>query len=213
MSEDTNTKPANGSESVAGIASEAIRDALARVIASPEFQGAERLQAFLTYVVEEALAGRGDLIRAKTIVEDVYGRSPGEGRDPMAVVRVDAGRLRRRLSGYYAGSGSEAALQIHIDAGGYAPHFEQCAPSEPDPQPAFPPSAGMQLRRVLVLLGGIAALVAIGWVALDPPRYFARLTEEERRADNGREALFNTSPAKLQAANLAEQSRALLFPV
>ncbi|WP_068113412.1 tetratricopeptide repeat protein [Tropicimonas marinistellae] len=182
------------------------------VVASPEFHGAERLQAFLTYVVEESLAGRGERIRAKTIVEDVYERSPGKGRDPMAVVRVDAGRLRRRLKDYYNGSGAGSTLQIHIDAGGYAPRFEHLDPFEHELPHAAPPSADTQLRRVLVVAGGIAALFALGWFVVGQTFNSARLTKDERRADDVREALFNTSPAKLQAANLAEQSRALLFP-
>ncbi|SDK64399.1 tetratricopeptide repeat protein [Aliiruegeria lutimaris] len=210
---DKENNPSSAVEAVSGVDSESIRDGLRNVVASPEFQGAERLQAFLTYVVEEVLAGRGDRIRAKTIVEDVYDRSPGEGRDPMAVVRVDAGRLRRRLSDYYAGSGSDSAIQIHVDAGGYAPRFEQRGPSAPKIPTATPSSSSTRLRRVLFLVGGIAAMFAIGWLTIGHTFSSARLKEEERRADDVREALFNTSPVKLQAANLAEQSRALLFPV
>lgn len=206
------TRPDSGPADESGIDSESVRQALAHVIASSEFQGADRLQGFLTYVVEETLAGRGDRIRAKTIVEDVYGRSPGKGRDPMAVVRVDAGRLRRRLTDYYAGSGAGAAWQIHIDAGGYAPRFEQRAAAVPDVPLVATHAAQGHRRRLVALVGGIAALSALLWITIDQTISSGRLTKEERRANDVREALFHTSPAKLQAANLAEQARALLYP-
>ena len=70
---------------------QAVRMGLARILASPAFAKSERLRDFLTYIVEESLAGRGELIVGKTIAEDVYGRTPEDGSDN--IVRVDARRL------------------------------------------------------------------------------------------------------------------------
>ena len=76
--------------------SDQVRAALDSVLGSEAFDGATRLQEFLAYVVEATLEGRRDRIPAKQISEDVYGRPAGKGIDNENVVRVDAGRLRRR---------------------------------------------------------------------------------------------------------------------
>ena len=78
------------------LSSEAITDALGRVLASEGFAASPRLQQFLTYVVEETIAGRGQSIRGKTIAADVYGRDLGEA-GAQNIVRVEARRLRRLL--------------------------------------------------------------------------------------------------------------------
>lgn len=167
------------------------------------------MQAFLAYVVEEALAGRGDLIRAKTIVEDVYGRSPGEGRDPMAVVCVDAGRLRRRLSGYYAGSGSEAALRIHIDAGGYAPvSSSTLGPFRTRGLSLRPTSTRSCVAFWSCRAGQQRWSQSDGSLSVPPPPKFH--TPYGRGTSGGRCARSSLQhvTAKLQTANLVEQSRA-----
>ena len=41
-----------------------VRAALQRLVSSSTFEGSQRLQDFLVYVVEESLSGRADSIRA-----------------------------------------------------------------------------------------------------------------------------------------------------
>jgi hypothetical protein len=98
-----------------------IRAALNAVIRSDEFNKAVRLQELLAYVIEESLDGRGDKIPAKLISGAVYNRPIKADIDNENVVRVDAGRLRRRLGQYYLGAGKDDPVRIHIDPGGYAP--------------------------------------------------------------------------------------------
>lgn len=50
------------------------REALGRLLKDAHLDGADRLRAFLSYIVDEELAGRGADIRGKTIAQDVYGR-------------------------------------------------------------------------------------------------------------------------------------------
>jgi len=109
----------------APISKEECEAALRSVTGSDTFQGSARLQEFLTYVVECSLSGDGSRIRAKTIAEDVYGRSLGTTDDNENVVRVDAGRLRRRLDMYYLKKGQFDPVIIKIDPGGYEPRFER----------------------------------------------------------------------------------------
>lgn len=192
-----------------------VETALEAVLSSEEFSGATRLQSFLRYVVEEGLAGRGRGIRAKTIAEDVYGRSLSRGPDPLAVVRVDAGRLRRRLTEYYANSGRDAPLRIHIDTGGYAPRFElfeeasTTAPRQTSPG-RFPLSMPWAHFGAICVGCGIA-LAAFGffWGGLET----SLETEGTRSEPAELDALYATAPAKLQAVHLAEDARQLMFPV
>ena len=56
------------------LATDAARRELGRILASPEFDASERNRSFLSYVVEESLAGRSDRIKAYTIATHVFGR-------------------------------------------------------------------------------------------------------------------------------------------
>ena len=100
-----------------------VRAALGRILESEEFIRSKRIGAFLRFVVEEALADRGDRLKAVTIAQDVFGRD--ESFDPRTdtIVRVEAGRLRRRLKRYYEASGREDSVLIEIPVGTYTPRF------------------------------------------------------------------------------------------
>ncbi len=189
-----------------------IQQALDSILNSPEFDGAERLQSFLRYVVETMLAGHADDIRAKSVAEDVYGRTLGGRGDPMAVVRVDAGRMRRRLANYYSNSGKDECLRIHVDPGGYVPRFEVLSPDQENGSPR-------PLRRYWwhgAAVATVFALCATGlYLQLKPQASTVTTSqsETERKQQAVREALFSTNPIKLQAVNLAEEARPLMFPV
>lgn len=106
------------------IADDAIRAELAKILDHPDFEATDRLKRFLSFVVEEALAGRSHLIKGRRIAREVFGR--GEDfdatRDP--IVRIEAGRLRRRLEHYYFVAGGHDAITIDIPKGRYVPRFK-----------------------------------------------------------------------------------------
>ncbi|MFA3920340.1 tetratricopeptide repeat protein [Ruegeria hyattellae] len=191
---------------------EDIRQALAAILGSPEFEGAERLQSFLCYIVETLLAGHSDDIRAKSIAEDVYGRSLGERGDPMAVVRVDAGRMRRRLADYYSNSGKDEVLRIHVDPGGYIPRFEILETEQTKRRSKLVSKAW--LRGAATVCSLVIIVMAV-WVAFlkQEPRAASGMSQNDRKQQAIREALFSTNPTKLQAVNLATEARPLMFPV
>ena len=72
------------------VSTDAVRAELTRILESPHFDASERNRQFLAYVVEEALAGRTDRIKAYTIATEVFGRDP-EFR-PAARLRSSASR-------------------------------------------------------------------------------------------------------------------------
>ncbi|MGZ2453030.1 hypothetical protein ACVIRO_005847 [Rhizobium ruizarguesonis] len=62
---------------------EAIRVQFERIVASPGFPKVGRSATFLTYVVQDALEGRGDRIKGYTIAVEVFWQSsrlPGRER-------------------------------------------------------------------------------------------------------------------------------------
>lgn len=112
------------SDRAEGETSAAIRAGLARVLDSDAFRAAPQLSAFLGFVVERVLAGRGAELKGYTIAVEAFGR-PSDF-DPQAdpIVRVEAGRLRRTLAQYYAGEGASDAVRITMPVGAYVPVFE-----------------------------------------------------------------------------------------
>ena len=102
-----------------------VRAALDSLIANAEFGASERRRAFLRFVVEEELAGRGHSLKGFTIAIAVFGRD--ETFDPKTdpVVRLEALRLRRDLAIYYAGPGADDPICISMPKGGYVPLFSR----------------------------------------------------------------------------------------
>ena len=74
-------------------------------------------------MVEETQAGRADRLHAYPIALEVLGRDASFDPQTDPVVRMEAGRLRRRLERYYLGAGQSDPVRIDIPKGGYAPTF------------------------------------------------------------------------------------------
>ncbi|MEL7453936.1 MAG: hypothetical protein AAGJ50_11265, partial [Pseudomonadota bacterium] len=104
-----------------GPGAEDISAQLDLLLRDKRFASSPRLSRFLEYVVTEHLAGRTTRLTAYGIGLDVFGRS--EDFDPQEdnIVRVTAGRLRQKLSEYYASDGRAAPVMIALPKGGYAP--------------------------------------------------------------------------------------------
>ena len=104
-----------------------IRAALAEIQACASFVASRQLSAFLSYVVEKALAGEADRIKAYSIATEALGRQ--ETFDPASdpIVRVEAGRLRKALDAYYRAEGIDAGIRITVPRGSYVPRFERGA--------------------------------------------------------------------------------------
>jgi TolB-like protein len=79
------------------------------------------MRAFLAYVVGEALAGRGDRIKAFSIAQDVFGKDASFDAHSDPLVRVEAGHLRRSLERYYLTAGNADPIVLEIPKGSYVP--------------------------------------------------------------------------------------------
>jgi eukaryotic-like serine/threonine-protein kinase len=100
-----------------------IEQELQLILASPRFADSPRLSAFLRYIVEAKLAGEEERIQEYTIGVEVFGR--GQSFDPRldSIVRVEARRLRDRLSEYNATNGGPDSVTIELPRRGYIPRF------------------------------------------------------------------------------------------
>jgi len=93
---------------------------LAKILASPLFAQAGRLQRFLRYVVTETLARRADKLKGYTIGVEVFDREASFDPAIDAIVRVDAARLRAKLREYYENEGRGDPLRLQLPKGSYA---------------------------------------------------------------------------------------------
>ncbi len=96
---------------------------LERILRSAGFRKSERLRRFLRAAVEAALAG--EQLKEYSLGRDVFDR--GAGYDPRtdSIVRVEAGRLRRKLDQYYETEGRADRVRIALNAGSYVPVFSR----------------------------------------------------------------------------------------
>jgi Tol biopolymer transport system component len=104
---------------------ERMRAQLERILASAPFADAERARRFLRFVVERALEGRSGEIKESVIAVEVLGRNTSFDPKSDPIVRVEAGRLRDRLSSYYEGEGEVDSVLISLPKGRYVPEFSE----------------------------------------------------------------------------------------
>lgn len=116
-----------GGRIIDGIPETLIRAQLARIIESPIFKRALRMQRFLSFLCEERLAGRGDQLKEYTIAIGVFDKPADFDPGTSAVIRVEAGRLRRMLEEYRAKCGADDKLAIDVPKGTYIPSFSRLA--------------------------------------------------------------------------------------
>lgn len=179
-------------DSDAAFSPESITTQLDRILAGETFADAPRLRQFLAYVVNETLGGRSRHIKDFSIAHDVFHREhPGDAQDS-TLVRVEAGRLRRRLEDYYLKEGQLDPIRIRIPKEGYVPLFEEPPPTtaeNADDRPAFEPP---RARRPRSTRTGVLVIVAILLAAFALFRVFMLLNNEHLPAGNNTSA---TKPA------------------
>ena len=101
------------------------------MLASKDFDSSSRNRRFLTFVVEETLASRGDRIKAYNVALAVFDRS--SDFDPLTdpIVRIEASRLRRSIEHYYLTGGRADRVRIAMPKGSYVATFAYANPDGP----------------------------------------------------------------------------------
>jgi TolB-like protein len=103
---------------------EAVREELQAILAGRSFATAARARRFLTHIVEQTLAGQTDGIKELVLGIDVFDRPADFDPKIDPIVRVEAGKLRKRLEEHYKEDGAAAVLRIEVPKGSYVPQFQ-----------------------------------------------------------------------------------------
>ncbi len=195
------------------VPAEDCRAQLDRIVGSAEFDTTERGRRFLRYVVEEALAGRAERIKAYTIAVEVLGRNASFDPQSDPIVRIEASQLRRALERYYLTAGVNDPILITIPKGGYVPTFVERPVSavEPAPEPSAP-VPGPAPRRIgrrgllatLAVLVAVAAVAALSWSWLSPGSH-ARTPERPRLLVQSFEDLTGTETSAAIARGVSQE--------
>jgi len=104
---------------------EAVQAQLAKILGSQAFANSERLSRFLRFTVEQTLQGRSDQIKEYLLGLEVFDRNQSYDPRTDPIVRVEAGRLRSKLSEYYDNEGRNDSLLIQYRKGSYVPAFQK----------------------------------------------------------------------------------------
>jgi len=112
----------------------AVRAQLRRITASLGIRNASGLRRMLEFTVERALAGDTTEIKEFTLGVEVFGRPSSFDPQDDAIVRVQARRLRERLTAYYEQEGARDPIRIEYPLGRYIPQFSAVAATEEWPE-------------------------------------------------------------------------------
>jgi Tol biopolymer transport system component len=153
-----------GAKAARGVPEDAIRAQLERILASDVFARAQQLRRFLSFVVEQTLAGESHSLKESVLARELYGKGSDfdGGADP--VVRVDARRLRDKLREYYQGRSD--LVVISLPKGSYVPSFEESAASAVAAAAIVPPTrpevpAASIVRSPRLVIAGVALLTIV----------------------------------------------------
>jgi TolB-like protein/Flp pilus assembly protein TadD len=125
-----------------------VRQELERILTSRPFRRSARLRRFLRVTVEWSLAGKAPELKEYSLGLEVFDRGPEFDPRSDSIVRVEAGRLRRKLQEYYQQAGAGGGVMISFRPGTYVPQFL----ARPAPPPAASaPSSGSICTAVNVL--------------------------------------------------------------
>ncbi|MCF7929459.1 MAG: hypothetical protein K9L68_11875 [Spirochaetales bacterium] len=109
-----------------------ITQQMQRILDDECFASSERARKFLKFIVNETLAERDDQLKEWTIALNVFGKGMEFNPQLDPIVRIEAGRLRKRLEQYYRENGQNEPIRIVVPKGGYIPQFY--ANNQPEPE-------------------------------------------------------------------------------
>jgi hypothetical protein len=144
-----------------------VRAELEAILSSELFTRSDRLSAFLRFIVEETLAGRGASLKEPVIAMALYGKGADYNTALDPIVRVDARRLRDKLREYYAAAPREP-LVISVPKGSYTPLFEANVHGSSHPlaatavEPAASVPVGTRRRLPAAWVAATAVLLLAG---------------------------------------------------
>lgn len=138
-----------------------------RMTASAVFAKSPQLAAFLVFIVDAVLRGKGERLKGYTIGVEVLRRDINFDPQIDPIVRVEATRLRRAIERYYGGPGAADPVVIDLPRGGYVPRIRWRGGHAAAPAPAAKPQAPAPL--VLQPGNGMPTLRIAPFVVIGTP--------------------------------------------
>src|ERR1700722_12587909 len=123
---------------------------LEAVFASGIFSRAPGLAHMLRYVCTKYFEGQSDQVKEYNIAVEALVRPADFDQKRDSIVRVEAHRLRRRLSEYYEGAGASHRIRIVLPSGQYVPQFQLI---EPKASPALEAGTDLVAVTPVVVIG------------------------------------------------------------
>ncbi len=108
---------------------EQLLEQINRLVGSHALHGSESLCKLLRYLAKHAVDHPGTPIKEFQIATEVFGRSPDFDPQLDSMVRVQAGRLRSKLTEYYGADGLEDPILVELPKGTYVLSFHHRSPS------------------------------------------------------------------------------------
>jgi hypothetical protein len=138
-----------------------------RLLSSRVLHGSESLCKLLQYLARQALEHPAAPLKEYQIATEVYGRPAGFDPQLDSTIRVQAGRLRAKLTEYYISEGAEDPIIVELPKGTYHLSFHQRAAADLKAQFHSPPTSehehGLALgssRNWLIVVTVLATLLA-----------------------------------------------------
>src|SRR5579864_7367695 len=117
-----------------GVAAEAVRAQVDRLLQSKTFEGSEIHRRLLEYLVNKTIAGEADRLKEYTIALDAFGKPPTYDPKHDSIVRLQIGRLRQKLTTYYQTEAAGDPVLISLPKGAFKLSFEPVrSPSDVTP--------------------------------------------------------------------------------
>jgi len=143
------------------------REEVVRILHSPQFRRAPKLQRFIELICEYHFQDRPAEIDEFAIATQAFGKSPNFDPSMDSLVRVQAREVRRRLREYYQDEGRSSRWILDIPAGHYAPVF---SPGNTPKEKAPPVRRAVPLRAAWGMLAGTFVVCAALLIAADHER-------------------------------------------
>jgi hypothetical protein len=172
---------------------ELIASEVEKLLHSDTLRGSESLRRLLQYLATKAQENPDVPLKEYQIATEVFGRPANYDPQIDSAVRVQAGRLRTKLSEYYASEGNHDPVLIELPKGSYAlnvhyrtPDLAEPLPPHVEPVPAQPEKKPSLLVPALLLLLALSIGI-IFWQAVS-----------HRALANSPTAVAETAPSSLQ---------------
>ncbi len=141
---------------------------------SHSLHSSESLCKLLRYLAEHSLDHPGIALKEYQIATEVLGRPAGFDPQSDSTVRVQAGRLRVKLSEYYAHEGANDPILVEIPKGSYALTFQLRTPQQgiratgpiKVETPATKPEAVPSTRGWAIAVGVLSVLLLVAVIVM-----------------------------------------------